>query len=223
MWPDGNERWLNDHATVSRGADGTLLIDGVLSDVTERKLAVDAMARERHLLYTLMDNLPDNIYFKDRESRFVRINAAMARLFGLKQPSEATGKTDFDFFAREHAEQAFRDEQQVLRTGEPLVNLEEKETWPDGSVTWVSTTKMPLRDRQGTVIGTFGVSRDITQRKQFEVELQKAKEAAEEASRAKSEFLCNMSHEIRTPMNGVLGMTELALETNLTPRAARVS
>ena len=217
VWPDGNERWLNDHATVSRGADGTLLIDGVLSDVTERKVAVDAMARERHLLYTLMDNLPDSIYFKDHESRFIRINAAMARLFGLKQPSEATGKTDFDFFAREHAEQAFRDEQEVMRTGEPLVNLEEKETWPDGGVRWVSTTKMPLRDRQGNIIGTFGVSRDITQRKHFEAELQKAKEAAEEGSRAKSEFLCNMSHEIRTPMNGVLGMTELALETNLTP------
>jgi PAS domain S-box-containing protein len=217
VWPDGNERWLNDHATVSCGTGGTLLIDGVLSDVTERKRAVDTMTRERHLLYTLMDNLPDSIYFKDRESRFIRINAAMARLFGLNQPSEATGKTDFDFFTREHAEQAFRDEQQVLRTGQPLVNLEEKETWPDGSVTWKSTTKMPLRDFQGQIIGTFGVSRDITLRKQYEAELQKAKEAAEAANRAKSEFLCNMSHEIRTPMNGVLGMTELALETNLTP------
>ena len=217
VWPDGSVRWLHDRVAVSRGADGKLLLDGVLRDVTERNHAVDAMARERHLLYTLMDHLPDSIYFKDRESRFIRINAAMARLFGLKQPSEAKGKTDFDFFTPEHAAPAYRDEQQVLRTGVPLVNQEEKETWPDGSVTWVSTTKMPLRDLEGHIIGTFGVSRDITQRKQFEVELHKAKEAAEAANRAKSEFLCNMSHEIRTPMNGVLGMTDLALGTKVPP------
>jgi PAS domain S-box-containing protein len=215
VWPDGSVRWLQDRVVVS-STDAGLLIDGVLSDITERKAAVAAMARERHLLYTLMDHLPDSIYFKDRDSRFVRINAALARRFGLQSPQQAAGKTDADFFTPEHAQQGLRDEQEVLRTGDPLVNKEEKETWPDGSVTWVSTTKMPLRDLHGNIVGTFGVSRDITQRKHFESELQKAKEAAEEASRAKSEFLCNMSHEIRTPMHGVLGMTDLALDTELT-------
>src|SRR5262249_61926335 len=110
---------------------------------------------------------------------------AQARLFGLTDPAEAVGKTDYDFFTPEHAGQAFRDEQEVVRTGVPLVNQEEKETWPDGSVTWVSTTKMPLRDADGAIVGTFGVSRDITRRKHFEVELQQAKDAAVAASRAK--------------------------------------
>ena len=186
-------------------------------DVTERKQAEVALVEERHLLRTLLDNLPDYIYFKDRDSRFIRTNKAHAKAFGLDDPAQAIGKTDFDFFTDEHAQQAYTDEQEIIRTGQPMLAKEEKETWPDGRETWVSTTKMPLRDAAGNIIGTFGISRDITQRKEAEEEIQRAKQAAEAASRAKSEFLANMSHEIRTPMNGIIGMTELALDTELTP------
>jgi PAS domain S-box-containing protein len=114
--------------------------------------------------------------FKDTASRFLRVNQALAQRFGFRSPDEALGRTDFELFTEEHARQAYEDEQQILRTGQPLIGKEEKETWPDGHITWVSTTKMPLRDRQGQIIGTFGISRDITKRRQAEEALRDSEE-----------------------------------------------
>ena len=131
----------------------------------------EPFARDRHLLTTLMDHIPDNIYFKDLESRFIVANRAIARLFGKEDPSELVGKTDLDVFSADHAFRAMEDERHIIETGEPVVNLEEMETWPDGHVTWVSSTKMPLCDPRGRIIGTFGISRDITLRKRAEQEL----------------------------------------------------
>ena len=120
-------------------------------------------AQEGDLLHTLMDHTPDHIYFKDRESRFIRINRSLADQFGLGNPMDAVRKTDFDFFTREHAQQAYQDEQDVIKTGKPIEGKQEKETWPDEQDTWVSTTKVPIRDREGRIIGTCGISRDITE------------------------------------------------------------
>jgi two-component system sensor histidine kinase/response regulator len=190
--------------------------------VLERKRGQEALLHERDLLHSLMDNLPDCIYFKDDASRFQRINRALADRFLLRDPAEAIGKTDFDFLDRERADSAYADEQAILRTGQPLVNKEEQTLWTDSQERWISTTKMPLCDNSGKIVGTFGLSRDITSLKEAEARLQAAKEAADvakeaadAANRAKSEFLANMSHEIRTPMNAIIGMTELVLDTRL--------
>ncbi len=141
---------------------------GILQDITERKRAEDALAQKRNLIRALMDNIPDYIYFKDRQSRFIRTSKAHAKMFGLNDPVEAIGKTDFDFFSNEHAHQAYEDEQEIIRTGQPLLNIEERETWHNRSDTWVLTSKMPLCDEEGKIIGTFGISRDITERKRAE-------------------------------------------------------
>jgi PAS domain S-box-containing protein len=146
----------------------------ILAD--ERRRAEEALSQERHLLHALMDNLPDNIYFKDAASRFLRINKALTTSFGLSDPAQAVGKTDFDFFTEEHARPAYADEQEILRTGQPLVGKEEKETWRDGRVSWVSTTRMPLRDKGGTIVGTFGVARDITKLKLAEEALRESEQ-----------------------------------------------
>jgi phosphoserine phosphatase RsbU/P len=137
----------------------------------DRHDAQDASRRDRHLLEVLMDKIPDAIYFKDTESKFVRINQAHAKIFSLANPALAIGKSDADFFSTAHAQQALADEQQAMRSGQPLVGIEEMETWPDGSVTWVSTTKLPMRDPSGKIIGTFGISRNITARKKAELAL----------------------------------------------------
>ena len=125
------------------------------------------------ILANLMDTLPDAVYFKDRESRFIMINQACAKKHRWTSADVIVGKTDFDVFSREHAEQAFADEQRIIETGEPLSGIVEKETWEDRSVSWVSTTKMPLRDENGKIIGTFGISRDITEHKEAELRSQR--------------------------------------------------
>jgi PAS domain S-box-containing protein len=189
----------------------------IVRDQTELHRAEEELQHERNLLHCLMDSVPDRIYFKDLESRFTRINQALAQVFGLSDPAQAVGRTDADFFTEEHAGAARRDEQEVIRTGWPILGKEEREVWLDGRVTWVSTTKLPLFDHGNVVVGTFGISHDITERKKSEEELRQAMEAARAANEAKSEFLARMSHEIRTPMNGIIGMTGLALATPLTP------
>jgi diguanylate cyclase (GGDEF)-like protein/PAS domain S-box-containing protein len=123
---------------------------------------------DRYLLDVLLEHSPDHLYFKDVESRFLRISRSLSEWMGLADPLEAIGCTDADFFAAEHADKARSDEDVVLRTGRPIVGVEEREVWPDGRETWVSTTKAPLRNRQGKVIGVFGMSRDITARKAAE-------------------------------------------------------
>src|SRR5580704_18416928 len=167
--PDGSTRYLQVIRAPRLDEGGVVAgIQGMFWDVTEARTAELALARERDLLAAIMNSTTDNIYFKDAESRFIRINKALATSFGLKDPAEAIGKTDFDFFTGGHANQAYEDEQRIVRTGTPIVDLEERETWPDKEDTWASTTKQPLVDSGGKIIGTFGITRDITERKRAE-------------------------------------------------------
>jgi PAS domain S-box-containing protein len=181
-----------------------------------RKQAEEKLAWEQYLNKTIIENIPDSIYIKDLESRFLRINRAMANRVKLNDPLKALGKSDFDFFEKDHAQEAFKDEQEIIRTENPIIGKEEIESWYNYLPNWVSTTKMPLRDAKGKIIGTFGISRDITERKRVEDELLKSKEKAEESDRLKTAFLHNISHEIRTPMNAIVGFSGFLNKPDLT-------
>ena len=133
-----------------------------------------ALFHEKELLDVLMDNIPDSIYFKDVKSRFIRINRAQVKALGITDPHQAVGKTDFNFFSEEHAEKAYRDEQEIIKTGKPLIGKIEKDIRPNGWSRWVSTTKVPILDEKGKVIGIVGISRDITQYEKTKEELKHA-------------------------------------------------
>jgi PAS domain S-box-containing protein len=215
----GERHWIERIKCPIRDGENRIIgIQLVFWDVTKRYVAERELKYERHLLNALLRNIPDSIYFKDLDSRFVRVSDAMTQKFGLSSSEDVIGKTDADIFTETHAASARRDELQIIHTGKPLVDLVERETWPDHDDTWCLSTKMPLRDDNGQIIGTFGISRDITELKRYEEELRQARDEANEANRAKSDFLANMSHEIRTPMNAIIGMSELLAQTRLDAR-----
>ncbi|MBN1888742.1 MAG: PAS domain-containing protein [Thermoflexales bacterium] len=167
----GNPKWTLTTKVLLRDSESKFIgSTGVSRDITARKVAEAELARQRYILDTFMENIPDRVYFKDMDSRITRANKAHAIHLGLSDPAEEISKSDFDFFPEEQARPKYEQEQEVIRTGRPILNLEEV----DSRGRWALTTKMPLRDENGKIIGTFGISRDITALKQAQAALEKA-------------------------------------------------
>jgi PAS domain S-box-containing protein len=129
----------------------------------------------RDLLRTLIDTLPDQFYLKDTEGRYVFNNTGHAKVLGIVSPEEAAGKTVFDFYPKELAERYYADEQEIFRSGQPLVGKEEPSVDEEGHRRWHSTTKVPLRDASKKIVGLVGMTRDITERKEAEEALSKSR------------------------------------------------
>jgi PAS domain S-box-containing protein len=177
---------IDDYVLAETLPDGELRMR--ISHAIRRRVEENALLHEQDLLRSLMENIPDSIYFKDRESRFTKANPALARSYGYDVDT-MVGKSDFDLFTEEHALPAYQDEQRIIQTGKSIVGKIEKETFADGSTRWVNTTKVPLRDTHGRIIGTMGISRDVS-------ELKRAQDKLTEEHRLLSTILNNVPDRI---------------------------
>lgn len=186
--------------------------------IIRQTLHAERMRRHSRDFVAILDHTPDFIYVKDTAHRFTAASQAYADLIGHAHWEDLTGKTVFEILPLDAAERSHALDKRVIEKREVIEAHELQYTDANGGVGWMLCDKRPFYDLEGNVLGLISISKNITYLKRTEAELRRARRAADKANRAKSEFLANMSHEIRTPMNAIIGMTYLALRTELTPK-----
>jgi len=201
---DGKSHWTLTTKVPWRDAAGKIVgLVGIGRDITDRKQAEEIIARERNLLRTLIDNLPDSIYAKDAGARKILANPANCRRVDCQTEAEVIGKTDYDFFPPEIAAGFFADDQSVLKTGQPIINREEKIILSNGETHWTLTTKVPWRDAAGKIIGLIGIGRDITERKNLEDQVTNAR---------RMESLGRLATGVAHDLNNILAPILISIE-----------
>ena len=200
-----NELSYHEFISLARSANK------MLHDIEETR---SALMKEQSLLVSLINSIPDLVFFKDLDARYLSCNPAFAKYIGI-QEKEIVGKNDFDFFPKDIADLYAENEIKILKDRIPIRN-EEWVKMPDGEKRLFDTFKVLCYDNNREVIGILGISRDITEKEIIKQKYFVAKEKAEESDRLKTSFLANMSHEIRTPMNSIVGFSNLIIEGGLT-------
>jgi len=205
----------------------------------------EEIRQQKELLSNIISNIPHFIFWKDKYSVYMGCNDNFAKAAGVESPDDIIGKTDYDLaWKKQEAEHYVATDKKIIKSGQPMLNVEETQLQADGKVVTILTSKVPLKDSAGNVIGILGIYADITERKEKEKALKNAKEEAEKsrdkledlnkqlkssieranlmaheaqiANEAKNQFMANMSHEIRTPMNGIIGFTDLLAQEEMT-------
>ena len=168
-----------------------------------------AQIQDATLLEILMNSLPDTIYFKDAQGQFLKINNQQAKMLGLQHPNEAMGKSDFDFFPEDFAQEARQDELKIMSSDKPISSKLEKLRDGQGRVQWLSATKAPIHDEQGRVIGIVGVSRDVTQREKIQKQIN-------ELNTLRELLLDIITHDLRNPAAVIFSLSDLAVQESPT-------
>ena len=189
----------------------------VVHDITERKLAEKEVERQAGLINSLIDSVPDLIFFKDLEGVFLGCNPSFCEVVGLKK-EEIFGKTDYDFVSKENADIFRAHDKNCMEAGHPL-HFEEWITYPDGLQLLVDTMKTPFRDADGSIIGMIGISRDITERKKSEELTKLRNEELLKFNAEKDKFFSLIAHDLRGPLGSFIGLTQYISEelSTLTP------
>jgi PAS domain S-box-containing protein len=219
VWPeDGSIHWLHEQGDVLRDEYGTPLnMLGLVQDISRRKEVELQLQAQHRFLDSVIETIPSMLFVKDADRlRYVRVNRAGEQLTG-RPVADFLGKSDADLLPPEEAEAKLLADHSLLASGKALEITEEQVNTCQGS-RLLRTRKAPILDEQGNPAYLLGISDDITEQRAAEQSLAEARILAEKANQAKSDFLANMSHEIRTPMNGIIGLTELALTTDLNPQ-----
>jgi two-component system sensor histidine kinase/response regulator len=212
-WPDRPDTWSLTTKLPMLDSDGNITgTFGISKDITKRKRAEEELAAEHNLLKTLIDNMPDRIYAKDKQSRFIICNNALVKRMGLSDPDDVIGKTDFDLVQHDLAAQYFANEQKIIHSGQPLINHEESMGNISGTIRWNLTTKVPLRDAKDNIIGIIGIGRDITERKKAEEEIKLKNELLQAINAEKDKFFSIIAHDLRGPLSAFLGATQILTE-----------
>jgi len=210
---DGEIRWISDAAIPKYDSDGKLIsYEGVIKDITERRKAEEDLRNEQLLLRTLIDNIPDSIYYKDLECRKTLVNKTEVLFVGAKSESEVLGKSDFDIYPKELAEMFYADDMSVIQTGKPVINREEYILDENGQKRWLLSSKLPLHDKNSKIIGLVGIGRDITIRKQSETEIKLKNEQLILANANKDLFMSILAHDLRNPFNTLIGFSGLLVK-----------
>ena len=210
---DGEKRLLAWRCQILKDSKGN--VTGAISsarDFTESKNVYEAMDKELNMLHTLIDTVPDRIYAKDSHGMFIFCNKALVKRMGKSDRDEIIGKTDFDLVQPDLAELYYASEQEIIRSGQALINHEEPMGNISGTIRWNLLTKVPLRDNQGKIIGVIGVGKDITDRKLAQEEITLKNEMLQTINDEKDKFFSILAHDLRSPLSSFLGLTQFLTE-----------
>lgn len=178
-------------------------------DLTELREAKEMLSLERNLLRSLIDNLPDRIYAKDASCRFIICNEALVKRMGKDSADEIIGKSDKELMDKESALISLADEQNIIKTGIPQINKEERVLFKNGQLRYSLSTKIPLRNSNNEIVGIVGIGRDITKRKLLEIEAANKNEQLQKIIADRDRFFSIIAHDLKSPFNYFLGFTEL--------------